>query len=57
MMPPKKIAAFAFIAVGGVDLLFGNTNQPILPEFIANHLTQQVDAVLIGLGIVLLLWA
>lgn len=50
----KKYAAFALIAVGGVDLLFGNTNQPLLPDFIANKLTQQTDAFLIGTGILLL---
>lgn len=53
-MHPKKIIGIALIAVGGLDLLFGNTNQPILPDFLANNLTQQVDAVLIGAGILLL---
>jgi hypothetical protein len=55
-MQPKKIIAFALIGVGGLDLLFGSTSQPILPSFIANELTQQVDAVLIGAGLVLLFW-
>jgi hypothetical protein len=57
-VPPqtKKIIAFGLIAIGGIDLLFGNTNQPMLPDFLANHLTQQVDGVLIGVGILLLFW-
>lgn len=53
-MQPKKIIAFGLIAVGGLDLLFGNTNHPILPDFLANNLTQQVDAALIGVGVLLL---
>ena len=50
----KKAAGIALIAVGALDLLFGNTNQPILPEAIANKLTQQTDAVLIVAGGLLL---
>lgn len=53
MMKPTKMIGLGLIAVGGVDLLFGNTNQPVLPDFIANNLTQQTDAVLIGAGILL----
>lgn len=54
MKNPKKIAGIALLAVGGLDLLFGNTNKPLLPSFIANYLNQQTDAVLIGAGILLL---
>ena len=40
-------------AVGMIDLFWGNTSQPVLPESIGNMLNQQVDAVLIlgGLGV------
>ena len=44
------IAAVALIGIGSLDLLFGNTNKPLLPNFIANHLTQQSDLVLIAGG-------
>ena len=54
MMKPTKMIGIGLIAVGGIDLLFGNTNQPVLPAFIANNLTQQTDAILIGAGIVLI---
>jgi len=52
-MKPTKMIGIGLIAVGGIDLLFGNTNQPVLPSFLANNLTQQTDAVLIGAGIFL----
>ena len=54
-MEPKNIAGFALIAVGGLDLAFGNTNTPMLPAPIANVLTQQLDLVLIGAG-VFIIW-
>jgi hypothetical protein len=52
----KKILAFGLMGVGGLDLAFGNTNNPVLPAAISNMLTQQVDLALIGAGIVLLLY-
>jgi len=42
-----KWGGLAVAAVGLVDLLFGNTNQSILPSAVSNLLTQQTDAVLI----------
>lgn len=55
-MNPKKVAAIGLIAIGGIDLLFGNTNTQVLPSFIGDHLTQQIDAVLIGAGLLLLFY-
>ena len=34
-------------AIGLIDLMWGNTNSPVLPAPIGNLLNQQVDAVLI----------
>ena len=53
-MNAKKIVGIGLLAVGGADLLFGNTNTPILPSAIANVLTQQIDLLLIGAGVLLL---
>lgn len=50
----KKGAGIVLIGVGGLDLAFGNTNTPMLPAPLANLLTQNVDVVLIGIGIILL---
>lgn len=53
-MNPKKLIGIGLIAIGGIDLLFGSTNQPLLPDAIANHLDQKTDALLIGAGILLI---
>jgi len=53
-MSPKKWIALAAIGVGSIDLLEGNTNMQILPSALGNVLTQQIDLVLIGIGV--LLW-
>lgn len=53
-MSPKKIIGVAVAGVGALDLLFGNTNQPLLPAFIANSLTQQYDLLLIAVGVFLI---
>jgi hypothetical protein len=51
---PKRWIALGLMALGGIDLATGNTDKQLLPDFIANLLTQQIDAVLIGIGV--LLW-
>jgi uncharacterized membrane protein len=56
MKNPKKIVAMLLLGVGGVDLLFGNTNHQILPDAIGNVLTQQVDLLLIAVGVYLLFY-
>jgi len=53
-MHPRKLIGIGLIAVAALDLLFGNTNTPLLPAFLANKLTQQWDIILIGAGILLL---
>jgi hypothetical protein len=53
-MRPTKIIAYALIAVGAIDLLVGNTDKQVLPDVLANQLTQQVDIVLVGLGLFIL---
>jgi len=54
--PFVKVIAFLVIAVAGLDLLFGNTNQPLLPSFLGNVLTQNIDVVLIGIAVLLLIF-
>jgi hypothetical protein len=46
------VLGWTSIAVGSADLLLGNTPNGVLPDFIANQLTQQGDIVLIGLGVI-----
>jgi hypothetical protein len=48
------IVAIVLIALGVVDLGWGDTNQAVLPSFIGDYLTQQVDVVLILAGGVIL---
>jgi hypothetical protein len=48
----KKIIAFSLIGVGGADLMLGTTSTPL--PIIGDYLTQQLDMVLIGIGVVLL---
>lgn len=55
-MKAKTYVAWGMMAVGAVDLLLGNTNSPLLPDVLANKLTQQIDLALIGGGLVLLLY-
>lgn len=50
------IVAIILAAIGVVDLATGNTNKPILPSFIGNFLTQQIDIVLIAAAAFLLLF-
>lgn len=52
-MDYKKILAYSLIGLGGADLLVGTTSTPI--PIIGDYLTQQLDIVLIGAGLVLLL--
>jgi hypothetical protein len=56
MKNPKKIIALLFLGVGGLDLLFGNTNTPVLPDAVSNVLTQQYDLLLIAVGVYLLFY-
>lgn len=49
-----SILGLLLIAVGGLDLLFGNTDHPFLPSFLTAKLTQQSDAVLLAAGAVLI---
>ena len=53
-MDAKKWVGAAFFALGAIDLLEGNTDKTILPDFIGNVLTQQIDLAPIGVGV--LLW-
>lgn len=50
--PAFKVIAFLVIGVAGLDLLFGNTDKPLLPAFLGNVLTQQIDLVLIVAAVV-----
>ena len=52
-MRPKKIAALVLGGVAAADLLAGNTDHPILPDMISNHLTQQTDMILIAIAVIL----
>ena len=51
-----KLGIYAVIAVAGLDLIFGNTNTPLLPAFLGNVLTQNIDFVLIALGVLALMF-
>ena len=42
--------AILLLAVGGLDLLFGNTNTTILPSWLGNKLNQQWDLLLLATG-------
>lgn len=52
-LPYAKIGGVLLIGVGALDLSFGSTNTPLLPGPLANVLTQQIDVVLIGAGLIL----
>ncbi len=49
-----KIAGWALIAIGAYDLLLGQSSTPL--PILGDYLTQQLDAVLILGGIVLLVF-
>ncbi len=52
-----KVLLWGVILVVGLDLLFGNTSNPVLPAWIGNLLPNQtVDAVLIGVAVLLLIF-
>ena len=53
-MDYKKIAGVSLIAIGGADLMLGNTSTPL--PIIGDYLTQQLDMVLIAAGLVVLLY-
>lgn len=50
----KKVAGVSLIALGGADLMLGNTTTPL--PIVGDYLTQQLDMVLIAGGLVLLLY-
>lgn len=45
-----KVAGFAALIIAALDLILGNTDKNILPDFIANKLTQQRDLGLVAVG-------
>jgi len=49
-----KIIGFSLIGLGGADLLLGNTETPL--PLVGQYLTQQLDAVMIGAGIIVLIF-
>jgi hypothetical protein len=49
-----KIVAFSLIGIGGADLIVGTTSTPL--PIIGQYLTQQLDLVLIGAGVVILVF-
>jgi hypothetical protein len=49
-----KIAGFTLIGVGGADLILGTTSTPL--PIVGQYLTQQLDLVLIGVGVVILIF-
>jgi hypothetical protein len=49
-----KIAGFTLIGLGSADLILGTTGTPL--PLIGEYLTQQLDFVLIGAGIVILVF-
>jgi hypothetical protein len=53
------LIVLGIIAVGiaVADLAAGNSNHPILPEFVGNHLDQQTDLLVGGAGAGLLFFA
>ena len=50
------LASGAVIVVALLDLLFGNTNQAILPSFLGNLLTQNIDALLIAAAVLAIIF-
>jgi len=50
----KKVVGVGLVAIGGADLMLGNTSTPL--PVIGEYLTQQLDMVLIAGGLVLLIY-
>lgn len=46
-----KVVGFIALIVGGIDLILGDTGKTVLPDFVANWLTQQKDLALIAVGV------
>ena len=55
-MKIAKLLVYFVIALAGIDLLFGDTNTPLLPAWLGNILTPTIDAVLIGIAILALIF-
>lgn len=53
---PVHIVAIILIAIAGLDLATGDTSKPILPAFIGDLLTQQIDLVILGIAAFMLLF-
>jgi hypothetical protein len=53
---PKKLIGLSILSIGALDLALGDTDKQVLPSFIGNVLTQQIDIVLIGIGILLMFY-
>lgn len=51
-----KVFAVALIGIAGLDLLTGNSSKPVLPSFLGNMLSQNIDVVLIGIGVLVLIF-
>lgn len=51
----KKGIAFSLIGVGAYDLLEGTNPNAAIPV-VGDYLTQQIDLVLIGIGVAILIW-
>lgn len=47
------VVILALIGIPVLDLMTGNSNKPILPASLGNVLNQQIDIVLIVLGVIL----
>ncbi len=55
-MKTWKLLIWLVIAIAGLDLIFGNTDKPLLPSFLGNVLTQNIDTVLIGISVLVLIF-
>jgi hypothetical protein len=44
------IGGFLVLGIGLADLLFGNTDHPILPAFVGDNLSQQGDVAAVVTG-------
>jgi hypothetical protein len=53
-MDAKKIIGVSLIGIGAADLLVGTTSTPL--PVIGDYLTQQLDLVLIGAGLLILFY-
>ena len=50
MKTTLKVVGFFALIISAIDLLLGNTEKTVLPDFIANNLTQQKDLALAAVG-------